>query len=231
MTLAQTTVNSLPFLESGDRLTRPEFERRYNAMPDCKKAELIEGRVYMASPVRARKHGRPHAAIMGWLYIYWAALPGLELLDNATIRLDNDNEPQPDGCLRLEENYGGQSRVSVDDYIEGAPELIVEIAASTASYDLHEKKEVYRRHGVKEYLVWRVIDRSVDWFRLRDGDYILVESDADGLIQSEVFPGLWLEVTDLLAGNQAGVIAKLHQGLASSEFDTFRQSLSPISID
>jgi Uma2 family endonuclease len=231
MTLAQTTVNSLPFLESGDRLTRPEFERRYNAMPDCKKAELIEGRVYMASPVRARKHGRPHAAIMGWLYIYWAALPGLELLDNATIRLDNDNEPQPDGCLRLEENYGGQSRVSVDDYIEGAPELIVEIAASTASYDLHEKKEVYRRHGVKEYLVWRVIDRSVDWFRLQDGDYILVESDADGLIQSEVFPGLWLEVTDLLAGNQAGVIAKLHQGLASSEFDTFRQSLSPISID
>jgi Uma2 family endonuclease len=96
---------------------------------------------------------------------------------------------------------------------------------------LHEKKEVYRRHGVKEYLVWRVIDRSVDWFRLQDGDYILVESDADGLIQSEVFPGLWLAVTDLLAGNQAGVIAKLHQGLASSEFDTFRQSLSPISID
>jgi Uma2 family endonuclease len=231
MTLAQTTAPSIPFLESGDRLTRPEFERRYKAMPDCKKAELIEGRVYMASPVRARKHGRPHAAIIGWLYIYWATLPGLELLDNATIRLDNDNEPQPDGCLRLEENYGGQSRVSTDDYIEGAPELIVEIAASTASYDLHEKKEVYRRHGVKEYLVWRVVDRSLDWFRLQDGDYILVENDADGLIRSEVFPGLWLAVTDLLADNQVGVIAGLNQGLASSEFDIFRQSLLANSIN
>lgn len=223
--LAQGIVSELPVLEGGDRLTRLEFEQRYAAMPDCKKAELIEGRVYMASPVRARKHGKPHAAMMGWLYIYWAALPGLELLDNATVRLDNDNEPQPDGCLRLEESFGGQSRVSADDYIEGAPELVVEIAASTASYDLHEKKEIYRHHGVQEYLVWRVMDRALDWFRLVDGSYQQVAVDADGLVRSLFFPGLWLSIADILAGNQVGVIAGLQQGMATSEFESFRQSL------
>lgn len=134
-------------LENGDKLTRAEFERRYQAMPNVKKAELIEGKVYMASPVRAKRHGKPHARIMGWLVTYEAVTLGVEVLDNATVRLDADNEPQPDALLRIES--GGQSQLSEDDYIQGAPELIVEIAASTASYDLHEKRNVYRRNGFR----------------------------------------------------------------------------------
>ena len=121
-----TTTQILP-LENGDRLTRLEFERRYTAMPKLKKAELIEGIVYMGSPVRAKSHGQPHAAIMAMLSAYWIATPGVSLLDNATVRLDLDNEPQPDALLRIES--GGRSIVSDDDYVEGAPELIVEIAA------------------------------------------------------------------------------------------------------
>jgi Uma2 family endonuclease len=222
MTLAQD-IGVIPLLEGGDRLTRLEFERRYLAMPDCKKAELIEGRVYMASPVRARKHGRPHGEMMGWLYIYQSELPGLELLDNATVRLDEDNEPQPDCCLRIEAEFGGQSDVSDDDYIEGAPELVVEIAASTASYDLHEKKEAYRQHGVQEYLVWRVIDQAIDWFCLVEGDYVLLPIDSDGLIRSRLFPGLWLSVADMLAWNTTGVLAGLRQGVASAEFTAFQR--------
>jgi Uma2 family endonuclease len=225
MTLAQD-IGVIPLLEGGDRLTRLEFERRYLAMPDCKKAELIEGRVYMASPVRARKHGRPHGEMMGWLYIYQSELPGLELLDNATVRLDEDNEPQPDCCLRIEAEFGGQSDVSDDDYIEGAPELVVEIAASTASYDLHEKKEAYRQHGVQEYLVWRVIDQAIDWFCLVEGDYVLLPIDDDGLIRSRLFPGLWLSVADMLAWNTTGVLAGLRQGVASEEFAAFQRSVS-----
>ena len=140
----------LPPLESGDRLTRAEFERRYAAMPNLKKAELIEGVVYVASPLRALAHGKPHADVMAWLGVYSAATPGIGAYDTATVRLDADNEPQPDAVLRIEQ--GGQSSISEDDYIEGAPELIVEIAASSASYDLHDKLHVYRRNGVQEYM-------------------------------------------------------------------------------
>jgi Uma2 family endonuclease len=138
----------LIILESGDalseplreRLSRTEFERRYQAMPQVKKAEFIEGVVYVASPVRIRKHANPHGQMITWLGVYEAATPGVMLGDNPTVRLDLDNEPQPDALLRIDEAKGGQSRISEDDYIEGAPELIVEIAASSASYDLHDKR-------------------------------------------------------------------------------------------
>jgi len=226
MTLARPPITAIPLLENGDRLTRTEFERRYHAMPHCKKAELIEGQVYMASPVRARKRSQPHAAVMGWLFNYCQATPGVELMDNPTVRLDADNEPQPDACLRIEEGAGGQSRISEDDYIEGAPELIVEVAASTASYDLHQKKQVYRRNGVREYLVWRVLDGAIDWFVLEEEIYVNLPVDADGLLRSRVFPGLWLAVADLLGGNWAQVVAQLSLGLASAEHREFQQSLA-----
>jgi Uma2 family endonuclease len=145
----------LPPLENGDRLTRREFERRYQARPDIKKAELIEGVVYMPSPVHFRSHSEPHGWIIGWLVAYCAGTPGVRLGDNATVRLDRDNEVQPDALLRIEPEAGGSSRISEDDYVEGAPELIVEIAATSASYDLHDKLQVYRRNGVREYVVWQ----------------------------------------------------------------------------
>ncbi|OKH40606.1 hypothetical protein NIES2119_02145 [[Phormidium ambiguum] IAM M-71] len=213
--------STLPPLENGDKLTRREFERRYQAMPEVKKAELIEGIVYMASPVRAKKHGKPHSWIIGWLVAYEAATPGVETLDNATVRLDADNEPQPDASLRIEQ--GGQSRISEDDYVEGAPELIVEIAASTASIDLHQKLNVYRRNGVQEYLVWRIYDGEFDWFRLNAGEYIKVEPDANGIIYSIVFPGLWLDKEALLTGDLAKILEVLQQGLASQEHQDFVQ--------
>ncbi|PPT10142.1 Protein of unknown function DUF820 [Geitlerinema sp. FC II] len=205
----------VPRLENGDRLTRKEFERRYQAMPDLKKAELIEGVVYVGSPVRAKHHSRPHARIIGWLNFYEANTPGVEVFDNATVRLDADNEPQPDALLRFE--TGGQSIISQNDYIEGAPELIVEIAASSASYDLHDKLHVYRRNGVLEYLVWRVEDNAFDWFRLQDEEYIKAEPNSEGIFCSEVFLGLWLDAEALLAGDLSKMFQVLHRGLASRE--------------
>jgi Uma2 family endonuclease len=216
----------IPPLESGDRLTRQEFERRYTAMPQLKKAELIEGVVYVASPVRSRSHGQPHAAIMCWLSAYWAATPGVDLNDNATVRLDLDNEPQPDALLRLEELVGGQSRLSEDDYIEGAPELVVEIAASSATKDLHEKKRSYRRNGVQEYIVWQVMDQKLDWFCWQNGDYISLTADDNGVIQSRVFPGLWLDVSALLALNLTQLLTVLQDGLNSAEHTVFVQLLA-----
>jgi hypothetical protein len=61
MVLAQSQWPRILRLENGDRLTRAEFERRYQGMPDVKKAELIEGIVYIAPPVRTQHHGRLHA--------------------------------------------------------------------------------------------------------------------------------------------------------------------------
>ncbi len=215
---------SIPPLESGDKLTRAEFERRYNRMPKLKKAELIEGVVYIPSKVRFRSHGKPHALIMTWLGVYKAATPGVGFADNSTVRLDADNEPQPDALLRIEN--GGQSRISKDDYVEGAPELIVEIAASTASYDLHEKLKVYRRNQVQEYLVWRVYDNAFDWFKLEEGSYIQLEGDAQGIIRSQVFPGLWLDKSALLSGNLAQVLEVLQQGLNTVEHQDFVNKIS-----
>ena len=215
---------TIPPLENGDKLTRSEFERRYHAMPNQKKAELVEGIVYMASPLRITQHGEPHARIMLWLGFYQTFTPNLQLGDNSTVRLDFDNEPQPDALLRIK--IGGQSTISEDDYVEGAPELIVEIAASSASYDLHQKLKVYRRNQVQEYLVWRVDDGQFDWFRLNNEEYIKLETNADGVICSEVFPGLWLNTSALLAGDLAKVLAVLQLGLATPEHQSFVEKLS-----
>jgi Uma2 family endonuclease len=216
----------IPPLENGDRLTRAEFERRYNAMPEVTKAELIGGVVYMSSPIRHKRHSEPNTDIVTWLGVYRAATPGLSSGVNGTIRLDDESEPQPDAMLRLPAELGGQSDVDEDDYIAGAPELAAEITASTVSFDLHDKKDAYLLHGVKEYIVWRTENREIDWFRLEDGQYVKVAPDAEGVIESQVFPGLRLATGALLAGDLAGVLAELQKGLDSPEHAAFVQKLA-----
>jgi Uma2 family endonuclease len=212
---------NLPPLENGDRLTRAEFERRYGAMPELKKAELIEGEVYMPSPVRFEHHSQPHTQIVTWLGIYDAQTPGVAAGDNGSIRLDMDNEPQPDGFLIIRPEHGGQARISKDDYIDGAPELIAEVASSSASYDLGKKLHVYRRNGVREYIVWRVLDRQVDWLVNHEGRFEPLSPGADGILRSTVFPGLWLDPDALVRGEKATVHAVLQQGLNSNEHAEF----------
>jgi Uma2 family endonuclease len=193
-------------LESGDHLSQPEFHRRYCARPDIKKAELVEGVVYVASPV-SLLHGGAHALVVGWLVACVAKHPDAQLGDNATVILDVDNEVQPDAFLWREEPDG--PRRTAKNYLEGAPQLVVEVAASSASYDLHEKLRAYRRNGVHEYVVWRVLDEAIDWFRVREGEYARVEPDASGQIEGEAFPGLRLHVPKMLANDAAGVLAEL----------------------
>src|SRR5688572_14986767 len=154
MALHMTTSPRVPVLCAGDKLTRDEFERRYNAMPDLKKAELIERIVYISSPVRY-VHGRFVFVLSGWVGFSKLVTPGFDAGNHTSLRLDLDNEPQPDILLRLPERAGGRSRVASDGVLEGSPELIVEVAASSVSYDLHQKLGAYRRNGVQEYLVYR----------------------------------------------------------------------------
>jgi Uma2 family endonuclease len=212
---------ALPPLENGDRLTRAEFERRYEAMPHLKKAELIEGEVCIPSPVRYRGHGHPHKRLGTWLGIYELDTPGVEAGDNSTIRLDLDNEPQPDAFLIILPERGGQARISEDDYIEGAPELVAEVASSSASYDLGKKLHVYRRNGVREYVVWRVLDGQVDWFVNQEGQFQPMLPAEDGILKSVVFPGLWLDPAALVRGERARIKAVIQQGLDSPEHASF----------
>ena len=204
-------------MNAGDRLSRAEFERRYQAHPEINKAELIEGVVHMPSPVHYALHSQPHVDIITWLGVYRAATPGVAGGDNATVRLDYENVVQPDALLRLEPAQGGRSRVTEDDYLAGPPELVVEIAASSASYDMHDKRRVYARNGVQEYLVAQAYEQRVDWFVLREGVYEALQPDAEGILRSEVFPGLWLPADALWAGDLATMLAVLQQGLASPE--------------
>lgn len=208
------TAVAIPPLENGDRLTRQEFERRYASMPNVRHAELIEGAVLLPSRVSLAHHGRPHAQIMAWLGMYHAHTPGTDLGDNVTLRLDWENEPQPDAVLYWDVARGGGARVAADGYLEGVPELIVEVSSSSVSIDMHSKLRAYRRNGVPEYLVWRVLDRAVDWFELFDGDYRLLPADGAGLRRSRRFPGLWLDATALLSGDLARVLQTVQQGLA-----------------
>ncbi len=223
-TLRPVTIPNIPPLENGDVLDRDEFERRYNAMPETTKAELIEGRVYMSSPVRFNSHGKPDRHLNTWLGVYGAFTPGTSGANNATIRMDDPNEPQPDGILIIEK--GGQAIIGPDDYLEGAPELAIEVSASTASRDLREKLAAYRRNGVREYIVWSIYERQLTWFSLEAGEYVPFNPDDDGVTRSRVFPGLWLDVAALLKDDMAKVLAVLQQGLASSEHSDFVKRLS-----
>jgi Uma2 family endonuclease len=182
--------------------------------------------VYMAAALRFRSHAEPHSHLLIWLGNYKVATSGVALGIEPTVRLDLDNEPQPDAVLLIDEKAGGRSRLSEDDYVEGAPELVAEIAASSAAIDLGDKKRAYRRNGIQEYIVWQVFEQKLDWFYLKEGDYVPLPADVNGVIRSRVFPGLWLAIEDLLTGNIPQVLAVLQEGLASPEHEVFVKQLA-----
>ena len=212
--------------ENGDRMTRADFHRRYEAMPWINKAELIEGIVHMPAATKRKNHGQPHSDLVWWLRHYSLHTDGTDCCDNTTILLDLDNELQPDVFLRISPECGGQTRDTADDYVEGSPELIAEVASSSASYDLHSKKNAYRRNGVREYLVWLTREKRIEWWRLDGGEYVSLPADRRGMIKSTVFPGLWLDVPALLKDDMLTVQAKLQDGITSSEAAAFRKALS-----
>lgn len=216
---------SMPPLENGDRLTRPEFERRYAGAAHIQKAELIEGRVFVASPLRFRQHSEPHSRLHGWLWTYQIATPGLRLGIEPTVRLDLDNEPQPDIVLLIDTACGGRAQLTENDYLEGPPELVIEIAASSAAIDLGDKMQAYRRNGVQEYLVWQAFENQLNWFQLVEGEYQTCLPDRDGIIRSRQFPGLWLAIAPLLQGDMVQVLAVLQQGIASAAHQAFVEQL------
>jgi Uma2 family endonuclease len=210
-------------LENGDRRDQPTFHRRYEAMPSHVRAELIGGLVYTASPV-GKVHARPKAKAIVWLDAYESVTPGVETYKNATVILGPDSEVQPDVCLLIAGSLGQTQEV--DDYISGAPELVVEIASSSQARDLHIKLHDYERAGVLEYVVLLPRKREVRWFQNSAGEFQQVNADPDGIYRSRVFPGLWLEPAALFRGDSRAVRAVVEQGVSTPEHAEFVRRLA-----
>ena len=209
-------------LHNGDRMSQPEFHRIYTRMPEGFKAELIGGIVYVASPLKLR-HGNRHLLLGTASALYQGSTPGVEAADNATVILGHGGEPQPDLLMRVLPQYGGQSRTTVDDYVEGAPELVAEVSHTSSSIDLGKKKDDFARYGVREYLVLSLRERLVRHFDLQAGHEIA--ADADHVVRSRSFPGLWVDVPALLDKDVAGVVSTLQRGLATPEHAEFVERL------
>ena len=194
-------------------------------MPHLKKAELLEGVVYMPPPPVSDDHGGPHFDLITWLGQYRAATPGVTGSDNTSLRLDMASEPQPDAHLRILASHGGQVRLGPDRHVEGALELAAEVAVSSIPIDLTVKLPIYQRNGVREYILWRVPNRTIDWFVLRGAEYERLPAGTDGVYRSEVLPGLWLDAAALVRGDMAAVLRVAQQGLACPEHTAFVRRL------
>jgi Uma2 family endonuclease len=218
--------DDVPPLEPGDHLDQKTFHKRYEQYPEDVKFELIGGIVYMASPLKA-DHGDLHVLMTIWLGNYMASTPGVVASDNSTTILGEFSEPQPDLSLRVLRECGGSSRVDDDGYLSGPPELIVEVASSSASYDLHAKRRDYEAAGVREYVVVVVRDQRVAWLTRRDGSFAELAPGPDGVLRSEFFGGLWLDPAALFRRDSARLLAVLQQGLTSPDHAAAVQRFRP----
>lgn len=215
----------LPPLTSGDRLDQPTFHARYEVMPENFRAELVGGVVYVSSPV-TNWHAVYHAQIVTWLGYYAAQTPGVEAADNGTVILDEENEPQPDGALRIVEQSGGASRIDERGYVIGPPELHVEVAYTSEAIDLHDKREQYARTGVQEYLVVLIQEQRIRGFRRRGSRFADVKISGDGIWKSSLFPGLWLSVRAMPDRDMSTVIGTLNEGISTQSHSDFLSRLA-----
>jgi len=236
------TTDTIPPLRDGDRLTLREFMRRYEASPEGTRAELLRGVVYLNSspvrngtaldhtmpPIAGGHHARPQSALNGWLYTYAVHTVGVESFSPVTTELPHsESATEPDLMLRIQAVAGGATTMDEHGYVIGSPELVAEIANTSAATDLGVKYDTYEANGVREYLVWRTVPGVLDWFVLKRKKYVpLLPDPADGYLKSVVFPGLWLDVTALLAGDGRTVLATLQRGLSSPEHAAFEAKLA-----
>jgi Uma2 family endonuclease len=208
-----------PRLDSGDRMDSKTFMEIYEQMPEGFRAQLIQGVVYVASPISA-DHGRPNHDVSFWLGTYQLRTPGVQPFAATTIQLGLDDNPEPDASMMIRAESGGQARVE-GRFIVGAPELAVEVSYSSRAVDLNSKLASYQAAGVREYVVLIVRDKAVRWHVLRDGRYEVATPGDDGLYRSTVFPGLWLDPDALVKGDVARLAAVVERGTATPEHAAF----------
>jgi Uma2 family endonuclease len=206
-------------------MNQAEFHALYEQTPEGFKAELIGGIVYVR-PVRSPQHETVHYWLSAILLAYQMSTPGIEVCDNATVILDHDAEPQPDLLVRRSAKSGGTSACRADGYLQGPPELVIEIAQSRKSLELHAKLQDYRRYRVPEYLVYILDEQRLRWFDLQVSQELL--PDRDGILKIRRFPGLWIDQPALVSNNRTRMIATAQRGIAEPAHQVFTHDLSAI---
>ncbi len=210
-------------LSEGMPLSRAEFDQ----LGECRGLERLNGRLCLPpAAFRHRDHGQPHAILAFWATSYIASTSGIEISVASTVKMDADNDPEPDLSLFRTKSFGGRVILDPEGYLVGAPELAAEVSASTTYKDLTVKYKLYQKHGVNEYIVWNTEVGKFDWFELHDGRYQLRPTPEDGIYRSSVFPGLWLDYQSLQAFDYQGVLATLQSGFATPEHAKFVQQLA-----
>jgi Uma2 family endonuclease len=228
-TVERPTIETIPPLEPGQRLDRPEFHARYEAMPPQTRAELIGGVVFMP-PMLGSDHRDANVPVVFWLTLYERATPGVRGNINSSTVLNDQNEVQPDCSLRILDEHGGQTR-TIPEWIEGAPELVVEIARSSRSIDLGRKLEEYRKAGVRDYVVVAIDPDEVFWYVPQGDQFVRLSPGEDGIYRSKTFPGLWLDPSALYRRDLIALSAVVDRGLASPEHDAFVDDLARRRVD
>jgi Uma2 family endonuclease len=208
----------LPGLVTGERMTVEEFLRRWEELPGLKNAELIDQVVHAPSPV-SREHGSLDTLTHLWLAYYAQATPGCRAGNNSTW-LMLESAPQPDAFLRILPAHGGQSG---DEklYCTGAPELAVEICITSTEVEFGPKRALYQRAGVREYITVEMFGQRIVWRMLQDGAYVEQAVSPDGILRSQAFPGLWLDVAAFWADDGAKLLAVLNAGLSADDHRNF----------
>ncbi|MFN7919924.1 MAG: Uma2 family endonuclease [Bryobacteraceae bacterium] len=201
-----------PPLQEGDRLDSAEFLRRWEAMPDLRRAELLGGVVFMPSPVSS-PHGRIHSVFSDWLGFYAVRTPVCQKCLDTTWVMGETEVPQPDIALRILPEHGGQSGVR-GNYATGAPELIVEIVMSSHDRDLRTKLQTYEQAGVREYITALLPENKIVWRALSAGKFRTLPVSA-GQIRSRIFPGLWLDVEAIWRCDTKTLLAVVERGTAT----------------
>jgi Uma2 family endonuclease len=225
MATGTQSTGSAPELRDGDRMTQREFHAIYGLMPKHVRAQLIAGRVYVASPMKVN-HGRSTPPMAALLTLYEARTPGVEAMEGSTVILSEEDEPEPDLMLRILPEYGGKSRNTSDGYVEGPPELLIEVSDTTRLLDLGDKRRQYAIHGVREYLVVDLRDRRLHWFDLTADQEL--DAPADGVYRIKIFPGLWIDSAALFDRDLPRLLATLDAGLAAPEHAAFVASLAAV---
>jgi len=216
------TASAAQTLHNGDRLPQAEFHRRYLQYPEDVCIELLGGIVYMASPT-CLQHGCYQAELSALFVLYKAGTPGVEATGDATVILNEANETQPDVLLRVLPEYGGRSHTTEQDFVEGSPELIAEIAYSRVAIDLHVKVNQYQQAGVLEYIVVSLEEAELRWFDLQAN--AIINPTGDGILRSHAFPGLWLDPGALIDRNTSRSVKVLGHALKSEEHAEFVRRL------
>jgi Uma2 family endonuclease len=217
-------VSKISTLHNGDSLDQKTFHKLYEQTPEGFHAQLIGGIVYVASPVHF-PHSNPDGLIQFWLWSYRKKTPGVGVINKTTTILGSTSEPEPDGGLFILPSHGGHCTTG-GKTLKGAPELLIEIANSSAAIDLNQKKRDYETYGVQEYLVVLAEEQAVIWWQLVDGVYQEIPQSNDGFFHSLAFPGLWLDPAGLFAMSEVQMETALELGIASPQHAAFVSKLA-----